>query len=754
MRVRTTILTAAGLLGLVPLLLTADGLRDTLSYFDPSSASAFYRTPGLTAQAARFDLAAPAYVRRVTLWLSGPEGTTADIRLYGNEASLAAPLADLPITRSFTVRKQRNGVEKIHVNLPTDLLVERPQFFVVLSDLSTGLRWLSDRTVREPFCVDGIDRWSYQAIRSADGTWAIGRHAFAIEAVVDFPERPAPGYLARLADDSGLPIEPVRNRSIAWSDVDGDTRTDLLVDGRLFLNRGDDRFEEVTEDAGLPIEETPRAHFFIDVDNDRDVDILAIGYPDGSMRLLRNDGAGVFSQESQPTLEHFDPASFSIADADGDGYLDVVLAQQVDSTGAVRPALLLKNDRGTGFRAEPLTSMPLDSPISSIEWIRANGDDAPDLGVSFFSGSEPITLVNDGSGRLAPADPSLAAASIAIPTEAGGAIGVKGGAADWIEEEGRTDALQPKRLDPSEVRAGKAATTGVVRSGPDPEHPIDHLPFDAFSGAALRADVDNDGRLDALLTSTCDCRYATLYAQEAPNTYEDRSFAFGLFRLPAGSDAVWVDYDADGLLDLATFVGDRFVLLKNTLHSSANFVEIDAGRSPEPGATTTGTVTVYTGSTTITRVIGSGRGMLMQEPPVVHLGLGAISEIDSIVYRPLSGDPRVLVSPEINKVHRLFDDRAPLAAADRYAVSVVPNPFRARLTFSFDLAESADVRIEIYGIDGTLLATPLTDRLAVGTHTVDWLARAADGSQLPAGTYVWRAYIGTRTLTGRSVLAR
>ena len=71
---------------------TASGHTDTLSYYNTHDASVFYRDPGIRSQAARFDLAAPAYVRQVTLWLTGPGTGTALLTLYGNEGAFAAPL--------------------------------------------------------------------------------------------------------------------------------------------------------------------------------------------------------------------------------------------------------------------------------------------------------------------------------------------------------------------------------------------------------------------------------------------------------------------------------------------------------------------------------------------------------------------------------------------------------------------------------------------------------------------------------------
>ncbi len=741
--------------------LLADGLRDTLSYFDAGSASAFYRDPGITAQAARFDIAAPSYLRRVTLWLSGPQGATASVTIFGNEAAFAAPLVGRPLTRAYTVRKQRNGVEKVRLDLPSDLFIERTQFFVVLEKLSPDLRWLSDRLRRSPFCIDGVDRWGYQAIRGRDGTWRAGRHAYAIEAIVDLPEQPAPGYLANVAGDAGFLAEASRNKSIAFADVNNDRRPDALVGGRLYLNRGDDQFEDVSEDAGLPVDDIPGAHLFVDIDSDRDPDIIAIGYRDGGSALWVNEGEGVFTRQDLGELPVLEPTSIAVADVDGDHYLDLIVGQGRDTSEAVLPTYLLKNRRTRdGVRRFEVTPLPrkfVDAPVSSVEWIDRNDDKAPDLAITFFSGSRPAILVNNGSGRFAAETEAPAASVVPISGDPMPASSSRGVAGDWADSEinGSVDLIQPTDLEAASVLEGVAGDRSMVVNDRSTPSMFGALPYEAFAGAGLWADADNDGRLDALITSSCDCRYATLYTQESAGRLSDRSFMFGLFRLPAGSDAVWVDYDGDGLLDLATFVADRFVLLKNTMHSTNNYVAVDLSRAPDPGAMIGGSITVFTEGRATKRTISSGRGLLMQENLRVHFGLGDETTIDSVVYEPLYGAGRIrLQSPAANRTHYLFDGEVVATNDVGSAISVSPNPFRTQLRFDYRLGSSQSVHLEIYGIDGDLLSTPVSAIYAAGDHSFEWRSVDAVGDLLPAGTYVWRARIGTRTFTGRAILTR
>ena len=141
--------------------ITVGNTRDTISYFDPQTASVFYQDAGITSQAARFDLGAPAYVRKLTIWLAGRSTGTASVRIYGNEGSFSAPLLNLPLSRTIQVHKTETGVQKIEVVLPSEVFVDRPQFFVAVEELSEGIRLLSDRQERIAVCSDEGDHWTY-----------------------------------------------------------------------------------------------------------------------------------------------------------------------------------------------------------------------------------------------------------------------------------------------------------------------------------------------------------------------------------------------------------------------------------------------------------------------------------------------------------------------------------------------------------------------------------------------------------------
>ena len=63
-----------------------------------------------------------------------------------------------------------------------------------------------------------------------------------------------------------------------------------------------------------------------------------------------------------------------------------------------------------------------------------------------------------------------------------------------------------------------------------------------------------------------------------------------------------------------------------------------------------------------------------------------------------------------------------------------PNPFGDRAAIHFTLPEAATVTLQIFDVNGRLVATPLANqRRSAGRHAVEW-----HGGSAPAGVYWYR----------------
>jgi hypothetical protein len=117
----------------------------------------------------------------------------------------------------------------------------------------------------------------------------------------------------------------------ALGDADGDGRVDLLLTRpaggpRLFLNRGDFRFEDATAAAGLSDTGWTTGAAFVDLTADGAVDLF-VGHSDAPNIVYVNDGRGHFTAAPDAlglgaALATVSPA---FADCDADGDLDVFL---------------------------------------------------------------------------------------------------------------------------------------------------------------------------------------------------------------------------------------------------------------------------------------------------------------------------------------------------------------------------------------------------------------------------------------------
>jgi len=154
----------------------------------------------------------------------------------------------------------------------------------------------------------------------------------------------------RFALTSGGPekryiIEAKGGGGIAWTDYDGDGFPDLfLVNGstfqqwrrgssprsRLFHNRGDGTFTDVSAGSGLDHTGWGMGVCAGDYDNDGRDDLYVTYY--GGNVLYRNEGGGKFSNQTQRggVRGHGWSMGCAFGDYDNDGYLDLYVANYVD----------------------------------------------------------------------------------------------------------------------------------------------------------------------------------------------------------------------------------------------------------------------------------------------------------------------------------------------------------------------------------------------------------------------------------------
>ena len=191
---------------------------------------------------------------------------------------------------------------------------------------------------------------------------------------------------------------------VAAGDVDGDGWCDLFfcaTEGpcRLYRNRGDWKFEDVTESAGLALESRySTGAVFADVDGDGDLDLL-VNWLGGGTRLFLNDGKGRFSEAVNCGLvRQFGSTSLALADIDGNGTLDLYVANFAAVKIEDRPNVKISTKIIDGeLVVTALDGVPMTSPELTNRYFID-----PAERVIRERGEPDILYLNDGRGHFSP----------------------------------------------------------------------------------------------------------------------------------------------------------------------------------------------------------------------------------------------------------------------------------------------------------------------------------------------------------------
>jgi Tfp pilus assembly protein PilF/peroxiredoxin len=217
--------------------------------------------------------------------------------------------------------------------------------------------------------------------------------------------------------DSVLTRDSNGHQGVSVGDADGDGLDDLYVaqpaglPNRLYRNRGDSTFEDITDRAGVGVLDDTAQSLFADVDNDGDQDLVVA--TSTHPLLFINDGKGRFT----PVPDAFRFArplqgvltSITMVDYDRDGFLDLYLCVYSYFFGAGEdkagtpapyydarngpPGVLFRND-GHGRFVDATHDAGLDVGNDryhfAAAWADYDGDGWPDLLVANDFGTKNL----------------------------------------------------------------------------------------------------------------------------------------------------------------------------------------------------------------------------------------------------------------------------------------------------------------------------------------------------------------------------
>ena len=236
--------------------------------------------------------------------------------------------------------------------------------------------------------------------------------------------------------DGASGIDIYGHNGVSVADIDNDGFDDLYLcqpaglPNRLYRNRGDATFEDITETSGLGILENTACALFADFNNDGRQDVIVVR-ASGPMLFL-NEGGGKFREK--PDAFHFANApqgtftGAAVADYDRDGWLDIYfcLYSYYQGTGQYRypspyhdaengpPNFLMRNNRDGTFRdVTSETGLNRNNTRYSFccAWSDYNRDGWPDLYVVNDFGRKNLYRSN-GDGTFTDVAPEAGAEDV------------------------------------------------------------------------------------------------------------------------------------------------------------------------------------------------------------------------------------------------------------------------------------------------------------------------------------------------------
>lgn len=568
--------------------------------------------------------------------------------MYGHEGGTAFPQFGDALFTPIDLVKQQDGKEYLKVELPIAVMLDNEQCFVVLSDFTGNCRVFTSTQSRQTECSSssGGDYY-YQFNQLANGQWAIGsRLALAVDvfgkaSVISDP------LLSDVTNSTGLDTN-LNNSTMAWADFNKDGWQDLLVAGHIYICTQTDsgvRFQDYTIQFGLP--GTARCNAFADLDNDGDLDIVLIDNA-GVLQLFEQNSPTALVQHTVPGFAFRDVSSLSIADINDDDLPDLFIGQLWGTYPVPGANYLLFNDQNWSFSDRSTLIYPEHDGVSNYpkatlcdpndqatwlsggnrnrrsrgsQWIDINEDGVLDLYVTnYFLEQDEIYIGNKGSGSYT----AIHGSSVIDKNRTGSNHGTGVHWADF-DNDGDADLLLPQFAHPTFSRQYDHRATTVYSNRGDlnfeDTYPNNGIQFEETFAGGTWGDVNNDGLLDFYITVFYGCRYVKLYIQQPDHSFKLEVFRYGLSKLNTGQDAVWVDYDNDGRLDLCTGNGGRLRLYRNEDANAGRAIQFDLISSTNSHALGA-KIEVFTSSGKQTAWVGAGRGVRMQDPYRVHFGTG------------------------------------------------------------------------------------------------------------------------------------
>jgi len=442
---------------------------------------------------------------------------------------------------------------------------------------------------------------------------------------------------------------------------------------RLYRNRGDGTFEDVTKRAGVEGAGFGTTAAAADYDNDGHTDLLVVNF--GSLILYHNEGDGTFKDVTAKAglTSKYAAISATFLDFDGDGYLDIFVANYLIYDPAVKlppgsqvpyPGPLsyepefniLYRNRGDGTFEDVSERTGIRIPGHrgmSVTAFDYDLDGNEDLYVS-NDGTPNLLLANDGKGHFK----DVAMQSGVGFDQSGMAAGSMGASVGDCNGDGLPDLLVTRFgiaslyiNSTNGVFDDRIAASGILNASSE---------YVGWGGNFI--DFDNDGNLDIFIANgdphSMKGMPSLLLENRGNATFVNAAEKAGPFfqrQVNLRGSGVF-DMDNDGRMDiLATSLGGHAVLLHNRGNYPNHWLTLKlvGTRCNRDGFGAW--VKVIAGNRVFQAEARCPTSYVFQQDPRLHFGLGQESKVGRIEIRwpKPSGQMQVLTNVAVDQILRV-----------------------------------------------------------------------------------------------------